>query len=295
MADKISVDRIDEMLRIVFKELKSVGGRARVKDLLAAAEPKLNLTDYEKERTRSGAVRWDTHVRFYTTDCVKAGFLIKTGGEWVLTQAGEKALKLPPGEFIRKAQREYRAWKKARDEEVDIVEPDEAEEQAERQAVYEQAKEAARTEIDEQIGKLGPYDFQKLVAELLKAMGYFVAHVAPPGPDGGVDVTAYKDPLGTVAPRIRVQVKHRDQKVTIKEVRELEALLRKEGDIGLFVSRSGLTADAEREIRSSTKHIETMDLDRLVNLWQQHYDKISEPGKGLLPLVKVHFLAPAEE
>jgi len=63
----------------------------------------------------------------------------------------------------------------------------------------------------------------------------------------------------------------------------------------VFVSRTGFTADAEREIRSSTKHIETLDLDRLVNLWQQHYDKISEPGKALLPLVKVHFLAPAEE
>jgi len=119
--------------------------------------------------------------------------------------------------------------------------------------------------------------------------------VAPPGADGGVDVTAYKDPLGTVAPRIRVQVKHREQKVTIKEVRELEAVLRKEGDIGLFVSRTGFTADAEREIRSSTKHIETMDLDRLVSLWQQHYEKLSETGKTLLPLVKVYFLAPAEE
>ena len=133
------------------------------------------------------------------------------------------------------------------------------------------------------------------MAELLKAMGYFVAHVAPPGADGGVDVTAYKDPLGTVASRIRVQVKHREQKVTIKEVRELEAVLRKEGDIGLFVSRTGFTADAEREIRSSTKHIETMDLDRLVSLWQQHYEKLSETGKALLPLVKVYFLAPAEE
>jgi hypothetical protein len=38
-----------------------------------------------------------------------------------------------------------------------------------------------------------------------------------------------------------------------------------------------------------------MDLDRLVSLWQQHYDRISEAGKALLPLVKVHFLAPAEE
>jgi len=71
--------------------------------------------------------------------------------------------------------------------------------------------------------------------------------------------------------------------------------LRKEGDIGLFVSRTGFTADAEREIRSSTKHVETMDLDRLVDLWQQHYERVSETGKILLPLVKVHFLAPREE
>ena len=75
MPDKTSVDRIDEILRVVFKELKAMGGRARVKDLLTAAEPKLKLTDYEKERTRTGAVRWNTHVRFYTVDCVKAGFL----------------------------------------------------------------------------------------------------------------------------------------------------------------------------------------------------------------------------
>jgi len=38
-----------------------------------------------------------------------------------------------------------------------------------------------------------------------------------------------------------------------------------------------------------------MDLDRLVSLWQEHYERISEAGKTLLPLVKVHFLAPAEE
>ncbi len=73
------------------------------------------------------------------------------------------------------------------------------------------------------------------------------------------------------------------------------ALWNARGDIGLFVSRTGFTADAEREIRSSTKHIETMDLDRLVSLWQQHYEKLSETGKALLPLVKLYFLAPADE
>jgi restriction system protein len=153
----------------------------------------------------------------------------------------------------------------------------------------------SRTEINEHIDGLGPYDFQKLVAELLRAMDYFVPYLAPPGRDGGVDIVAYKDPLGTVAPRINVQVKHRDQKVDVKTVRELEGLLRREGDIGLIVSSGGFTKDVEIEIRHSNKHIETMDLDRLVSLWQQHYEKISETGKALLPLVKVYFLAPAEE
>ncbi len=75
----------------------------------------------------------------------------------------------------------------------------------------------------------------------------------------------------------------------------MKALLRKEGDIGLIISSGGFSSDAERELRSSSKHIETMDLDRLVSLWQEHYEWISEAGKTLLPLVKVHFLAPAEE
>jgi predicted Mrr-cat superfamily restriction endonuclease len=72
-----------------------------------------------------------------------------------------------------------------------------------------------------------PYDFQKLVGALLVGMGYHVPRISPPGPDGGVDVVAYRDPLGVTSPRLKVQVKHRDQKVTVKEVRELEGLLRK--------------------------------------------------------------------
>ena len=104
-----------------------------------------------------------------------------------------------------------------------------------RQTAHDQAVEQARAEIEEFINNLGPYDFQKLVSELLLAMEYYVPFVAPPGRDGGIDVVAYKDPLGTSAPRLMVQVKHRADKVSVKEVRELEGLLRRTGDIGLIV------------------------------------------------------------
>jgi len=299
MARKMPLQRVGEMMKAVLTELRDVGGEARARDLFARAKPKLNLSDYElASYEKSGYVRWESIVHFYSIDCVKAGYIKKSGGKWYLTAVGTAALSKSPEEFIDSAVQKYRAWKSAqppkppRREEAEEEEPSE---QIVRQAAYDQAVEQARAEIDEHIGELGPYDFQKLVGELLMAMGYHVPFVAPPGQDGGIDIVAYSDPLGTSAPRIKVQVKHREQKATAKEIRELEGLLRKEGDIGLFVSSNGFTPDAMREIRASQKHIETMDLDRLVSLWQQHYDEVPESGKQLLPLVKLYFLAPTEE
>jgi uncharacterized protein with gpF-like domain len=63
-----------------------------------------------------------------------------------------------------------------------------------------------------------PYEFQELVADLLRAMGYHVAWIADAGKDGGIDIVAYNDPLGTRLPRIKVQVKrHNAQKIDVAE------------------------------------------------------------------------------
>jgi restriction system protein len=299
MARKIPIERVGEIMKVVLTELKNVGGQARLKDLLSKAESKLELSNYEKEPyAKSGYIRWQAIVHFYSIDCVKAGYIQKSGGKWYLTTDGEEALKMPAGEFINSAVDKYRAWKisKARSSSsISDLEEEGEVDKAVRQTAYDQAVEQAREEIENHINDMGPYDFQKLVEELLKAMGYFVPFNAKPGRDGGIDLSAYKDALGITPPRIKVQIKHREQKLTVKEVRELEGLLRKEGDIGLIVSSGGFTSEVEREIRASIKHIETMDLDRLISLWQQHYENINETGKALLPLVKLYFLAPTEE
>jgi restriction system protein len=299
MAAKIPIERVGEVMKIVLTELRNAGGEAKLKDLFERSEPKLKLSEYEKAvHEKSGYIRWRSVVHFYSIDCVKAGYLQKASGRWNLTPEGEKALKLPAADFIKSATERYRVWKanKAKPEEEGPAVLEEPEEETlVRQTAYESAEAQAQSEIEDHINNLGWYDFQKLVAQLLIAMGYHVPFVAPPGRDGGVDVIAYKDPLGTIAPRIRVQVKHREEKVKVGEVRELEALLRKEGDVGLIVSSGGFTAEVEREIRASSKHIETMDLDRLIKLWQQYYDQIREAGKLLLPMVKLFFLAPPEE
>ena len=198
-----------------------------------------------------------------------------------MTEQGEKALSLPPDEFVRIARAKYAESRdtqtlsaSAPRDDDDLLEDADTDDIA-RQTTYEQAKDRAREQIESAVFDLDAYEFQKLVAELLRAMSYHVPFVAPPGPDGGIDIIAYKDPLGTTTPRIRAQIKHRaTNKVNVAEVRALEGVLRKEGDMGLIVSSGGFTADAEREIQVSSKHIEAMDLDRVISLWQQHYDLI---------------------
>jgi len=294
MAKNIPPERAAEYIKTILLELDHLGGHARLKELFPRAEAKLNLSDYEREPyAKSGFIRWQAIVHFNSIPLVKAGYIQKSGGKWHLTELGKAALSKPAVELRDSAIRSYRRWKTSQPAPEELER--EERQRVLRQTSYEQALEQARLEIDEFINNLGPYDFQKLVSELLLAMGYYVAFVAPPGRDGGIDIVAYKDPLGTSAPRLMVQVKHRDSKFTAKEVRELEALLRRGGDIGLIVSSGGFTAEVEREIRASTKHIETMDLDRLIELWQQHYDKLREAGKALLPLVQLFFLAPTEE
>jgi len=296
MARKIPIERVGEIMKVVLTELQNAGGQARLKELLPKAESKLELSDYEREPyAKSGYIRWQAIVHFYSIDCVKAGYIKKSGGKWYLTQDGEDALKMQAGDFIRSALAKYRDWKISKAKRGGADEEESDVDKAVRQTAYDQAVEQAREEIEQHINDMGPYDFQKLVEELLKAMGYYVPFNAKPGRDGGIDLSAYKDALGITPPRIKVQIKHREQKLTVKEVRELEGLLRKEGDIGLIVSSGGFTSEVEREVRASVKHIETMDLDRLISLWQQHYESINEAGKSLLPLVKLYFLAPTEE
>jgi restriction system protein len=123
-------------------------------------------------------------------------------------------------------------------------------------------------------------------------MNYYTPFVAPKGKDGGIDVIAYRDPLGTITPRIKVQIKHREVSASVQEIRQLMSLLQKDGDVGMFVSSGGFTPDAKTTARSSHVHVELVDLDRFITLWQEFYPKLADEDKALLPLMPIYFYAP---
>jgi restriction system protein len=116
-------------------------------------------------------------------------------------------------------------------------------------SALEEAEETAWLEVEQYLQGMNPYEFQELVAALLRAMDYHIAWVSPPGPDQRLDILAYTDPLGATGPRIKVQVKRRADKITVDGLRAFMALLGSQ-DVGIFIATGGFTADAQREVRS---------------------------------------------
>ncbi len=254
------------------------------------------LSDYEKGTYESGQSRFDQIVRFATIDCVKAGWMIKHKGVWLVTDEGEKAHSqlLDPEEFYRQAVKLYGVWKASQPggEPKTVEETDDPVSGKAVSITFEQAEEQAWGEIEQYLREMNPYDFQDLVASLLVAMGYHVSWVSPPGKDGGVDIIAWSDPLGTRPPRIKVQVKRVGQNVAVDGLRSFMALLG-DDDVGLFVTTSGFTKDAQDEARTQqSRKITLVDLQRLIELWIEYYDRIKDEDKRRLPLRPIYYLAP---
>ena len=276
------------------------GGEAPSKDVLAAIEQRLQFNDWERgifEKT--GNTRWKSILQLCTVDLVKAGFLVKDKGVWFVTPEGESAMKLGEVSLFEASKHAYSEWRKknpktappAKAAEADLgVAITEAEEQ---ESLIDDVEAEANDGLIARINNLPPYDFQALVAALLRGMGYYTPFVAPKGKDGGIDVMAYQDPLGVAGVRIKVQVKHRESSATVQEVRELMGLLRKDGDVGMFVSSGGFTADAKVESRTASVHIELVDLRRFLDLWRQFYPKLEEEDKNRLRLKPIYFFDPS--
>ena len=265
----------------------------RAADALSALASHVQMTPYEAGDYASGGRRFERIVRFATVDCVKAGWLIKDKGIWTVSTEGAQAFQQQPDPevFYRRAVQLNWKWKKAQP----APELDEGDEEAvEKSATItlEQAEEMAWAEIEAHLAAMHPYEFQELVASLLKAMGYHVGWVAPPGKDGGIDVIAFNDPLGTRPPRIKVQVKRNanSPKIDVVGLRSFMAVLG-EGDVGLFVALSGFTKDAELEARQSQRRITLIDTAQLVDLWTRHYAALDDSARLRLPLKPVWFLA----
>ena len=297
MAEKTSRKRTGELVRELFKILMPHADGVPAREALDTLRQRVQLSEYEQGFYKSGGLRFEKIVRFATVDCVKAGWLQKQKGRWSITDEGKQAFAADPNpeSFYKRAVKLYHEWKASQpggDPDSDQEEIDDDGSGKAASITFEQAEEQAWVEIEQYLREMKPYDFQDLVASLLRAMGYHIAWVSPPGKDGGIDIIAWSDPLGTRPPRIKVQVKRVGQNVSVDGLRSFMAILG-DDDVGLFVTTAGFTKDAEEEARTQEKRKVTLvNLEKLFDLWVEYYSKLDDNARRRLPLQPIHFLAP---
>ena len=155
---------------------------------------------------------------------------------------------------------------------------------------FESIGDEAALRIADRIGRLTWDDMQRLVAALLRAMGYRT-EVAPTGPDRGRDIFASPDGFGFEQPRIAVEVKHRlGEKIDAPALRSFLGGRHKD-DRGLYVSTGGFTKEAYYEADRATIPLKLMTLDDLSRAIIDAYDRFDNDGRALLPLIRIYWPA----
>jgi len=101
--------------RVVFAALtgiKKSGGQLPVQEVLKYVEDNTELDAWAKEKyEKTGYIRWQSILHFYSIDVQKAGFLLKKNGVWYITPEGEEAVKLGEIGLHKAGSEAYKKWK----------------------------------------------------------------------------------------------------------------------------------------------------------------------------------------
>jgi len=143
--------------------------------------------------------------------------------------------------------------------------------------------------IKDRISKLDWEQMQRLVAGLLRAMGY-KPRISPLGPDRGKDIIASPDGFGFESPRIVVEVKHRRGSMGANDIRSFVGGRHKD-DKGLYVSTGGFTKEAHYEAERSSIPLTLMDMDDLAQAVAEYYDRMDMETRAMLPLIRIYWPA----
>lgn len=143
--------------------------------------------------------------------------------------------------------------------------------------------------ISDIIANMDPFDFEELVAAVLRAMGY-EAETTRERHDYGVDVVAHPDALGFEEPYLNVQVKRQQGTVGGPAMREFTGTLGPH-EKGLYVATGGYTRDARSVAREARRRITLLDRDEFIDLLIEHYDELDPEYKTLVPLRPVYLPA----
>ena len=273
----------------------SPNGQLHVDQILHAIESTVALDDWARVVYDNGNTRWRSIFAFASVELVKGGYVTKQRGVWAITDEGRAVAHAPydgPA-FLAELNRRYQAWKgnqlstldsaspsltAAHDDDdtmpddLDAPEPPEV-----RMAtILRQANDDLSAELLERIKAESPAFFERLVVQLLVAMGYGgnranAGQVTQLSADNGIDGIINEDPLGLDT--IYLQAKRWQDPVGEAPVRDfIGALVIKGVKKGVFLTTSHFTLPALAAVQAnkSDQKIVLIDGPRQAALMIEH-------------------------
>lgn len=136
------------------------------------------------------------------------------------------------------------------------------------------------------------HELATLVTAILATEG-FQCLQSPPGPDGGIDISAGRGPLGMDSPRLLVQVKSGGQ-VGAPVVTQLHGVMTTHGaDQGLLVAWGGLSKPARDAMKNHQLRVRVWEAADVVDAVLRTYDQLPDDIRTRLPLKRVWMLVDA--
>jgi restriction system protein len=257
-------------------------GRVRSnQEMHDALAKEFELSDQElREMLPSGKMRIFVNRLAWAKSHLKQAGLVDSPkrGQCVITQRGRQVADSPPERITIAYLKRFPEFERFRggkgsattkEETTDKQTPAEDIEKG----FQKHMNELARS-LDESIRECSPQFFEKLVVDLLLAMGYGgsrqeAAQLTAPGADGGIDGVINEDRLGLDV--IYVQAKRWDSNVGRQEIQKFAGALQgKRAKKGVFITTSDFTPDAREYVRNIDSRIILVDGGRLAELMIEH-------------------------
>jgi restriction system protein len=251
----------------------------------------------QAEMLPSGAMpRFRNRVLWALHYMKRAGLIASPSrGQYVIADSGRALLAEAPAKITTKTLERYPGYRefmghvspKPQDPEeldTDVATPEER-----LLAAYEEVRDHLAVEVLERLRAVDPLRFERIVLEVLTAMGYGGsdperATITARSHDGGLDGVIKEDTLGL--DQVVVQAKRYNSPVDVKLVREFAGSLDEHGtDKGVFFTTDKFTGPAMDFARSIKKRIILIDGPELARLMVRH--QVGVTVTKTLPLARL--------
>lgn len=270
-----------QMIMLPFLKFAGDGKIHSISEVTDALSEEFRLTQPEiEELIPSGVPRFANRVSWVKTHLKKAGLIdYPQRSRFVITLKGKSVLKENPTRIDLKFLSRFPEYKEFRAiRNVDGVEGQESETNQDLspeetiEKAYNEIRAGLADELLDYVIKSTPTFFEKLVVELLVAMGYGgnqenAARAVGRSGDEGIDGIIDEDKLGLDSVYVQAKRYQRDSKIGAHNIRDfVGALVGARANKGVFITTADFTKEAVDFISKVNSRVVLINGTRLANL-----------------------------